>query len=511
MCRSARVARSFRASKAAASSAASASCRSISRRTCSAAERFSSAAAASEARTAASRSTSRAASLRLASLRASRTASASASPSVRSQFSEVTTAVTSRGKPRASMALTTVAISPRSRPENTAHRRDPNSPPRIGNVSSLRGASQSGSWICSASIRGRSRYACGTGKTGTSWPPSSSSNSRTRGISSARNPASRTAGGPSGSASGRSASSPEAKPMMAASCASVRSLMRDASSAFSSVKLPVRSRRERTGGAVASKKFGPGPAAGPDSTKSAAASSASSSSSQRTVSRHSLSFMSANGNTGGSGVVGASPSLDRLISSQSSSKKRSSYPVAAHSFSISATHPFSGGATGLPSLSMTRPCSSRWNSRKSPDSSAPPPLKGASRPVAVRVKVSAVRVGRARRPRMPPPPPSRRETAAACGEGAALATAAERDIERRNEAAVAARVGGRRTGTMCRARTVRALVVWTSPVANRRAPRKSKKEKDENSTEPSRSCRRAAQIRGALSTARENARGDLGL
>ena len=35
----------------------------------------------------------------------------------------------------------------------------------------------------------------------------------------------------------------------------------------------------------------------------------------------------------------------------------------------------------------------------------------------------------------------------------------------------AARVGGRRTGTVCRARTVRALVVWTSPVANRRAPR----------------------------------------
>lgn len=136
----------------------------------------------------------------------------------------------------------------------------------------------------------------------------------------------------------------------------------------------------------------------------------------------------------------------------------------------------------MPSLSMTRPCSSRWNSRKSPESSAPPPLKGASRPVAVRVKVSAVRVGRARRPRMPPPPPSRRETAAACGEGAALATAAERDIERRNEAAVAARVGGRRTGTMCRARTVRALVLWTSPVANRRAPRKSKKEKEENSS-----------------------------
>ena len=116
----------------------------------------------------------------------------------------------------------------------------------------------------------------------------------------------------------------------------------------------------------------------------------------------------------------------------------------------------------MPSLSMTRPCSSLWNSRKSPSSSAPPPLEGASRSVAVRVKVSAVRVGRARRPRMPPPLLSRRETAAASDEGAARATAAERDIERRNGAAVATRVDGSRTGAVYRARTVGALLVWPS-------------------------------------------------
>mmetsp|Transcript_7096 Transcript_7096/g.29306 ORF Transcript_7096/g.29306 Transcript_7096/m.29306 type:complete len:238 (+) Transcript_7096:1978-2691(+) len=226
MCLSARVARSFRAFSAAASSAASASCLSISRCTRSAAERVSAAAAASTARIAASRSAvllRLVSSLRRASLLASRTASASASPRLFSQFSEVTTAVTSRGRPRDSIALTIIAISPRSRPENTTHRRDPKSPPRTPKVASLRGDSQSGSGILSASIKGLSRYVCATGTTGTSCPPSSSSNSRTRGISSARKPASRTAGGPSGSSSPSPASRPEANPMMAASCASVRS------------------------------------------------------------------------------------------------------------------------------------------------------------------------------------------------------------------------------------------------------------------------------------------------
>ena len=118
----------------------------------------------------------------------------------------------------------------------------------------------------------------------------------------------------------------------------------------------------------------------------------------------------------------------------------------------------------MPSLSMTRPRSSRWNSRKVPSSSAPLPPEAASRPVAVRVKVSAVRVERARQPRMPPPLLSRRATAAACGEGAARATAAEGDIERRNEASVVARVvasARARCSALGRSRSV----VWPLPGA----------------------------------------------
>jgi hypothetical protein len=71
---------------------------------------------------------------------------------------------------------------------------------------------------------------------------------------------------------------------------------------------------------------------------------------------------------------------------------------------------------------------------------------------------------------MPPPLLSRRATAAACGEGAARATAAEGDIERRNEAAVVARVvasARARCSALGRSRSV----VWPLPAlvpANRR-------------------------------------------
>ena len=156
----------------------------------------------------------------------------------------------------------------------------------------------------------------------------------------------------------------------------------------------------------------------------------------------------------------------------------------------------------MPSLSMTRPCSSRWNSRKSPESSAPPPLKGASRPVAVRVKVSAVRVGRARR-RMPPPPPSRRETAAACG-GAPRDRRGEDIGEGTRRRSPRASVG--RTGTMCAlGRSARSCCGRRpSPIV---VPREKAKRRRRRTPPPS-VCRPRANSRRAVDL--ENARGDLG-
>ena len=91
-----------------------------------------------------------------------------------------------------------------------------------------------------------------------------------------------------------------------------------------------------------------------------------SSSSQVTVSFQSSSLMFLNGNFSFAGGLGPG-----LTSSQSSSKNLSSYPVAAHSFSMSRTQLFSGATTWLPSMSRTRPCSSRGNSRNSPSFPSP--------------------------------------------------------------------------------------------------------------------------------------------
>mmetsp|Transcript_2893 Transcript_2893/g.12416 ORF Transcript_2893/g.12416 Transcript_2893/m.12416 type:complete len:296 (+) Transcript_2893:2229-3116(+) len=261
----------------------------------------------------------------------------------------------SLGNPRDSIALTTVAISPRSSPLKTTHRCDPNSPPWL-NRSCTRGDSQSGSRICNAAYRGRRRYSCGIGATGTSWPPSSSSNSRTRGISSARNPARSTAGGPSGSSASPPPPARASKPSIAASSSHVRSITGGVN--------PGPGSRRGSGleagledASARALRAARRPAAASDSVMVPSAAS----SSHVTVSLHSSSSMSLNGYFSLGGGLGPG-----LTSSQSSSKNLSSYPVAAHSRSISRTQLFSGETTTLPSMSSTRPCSSLGNSRNSP-------------------------------------------------------------------------------------------------------------------------------------------------
>mmetsp|Transcript_12629 Transcript_12629/g.50719 ORF Transcript_12629/g.50719 Transcript_12629/m.50719 type:complete len:297 (-) Transcript_12629:188-1078(-) len=263
----------------------------------------------------------------------------------------------SLGKPRDSIALTTVAISPRSSPLKTTHRCDPNSPPWL-NRSCARGDSQSGSRICNAAYRGRRRYSCGIGATGTSWPPSSSSNSRTRGISSARNPARSTAGGPSGSSCSSPGSPPPpraSKPSIAASSSYVRSITGGVNPGPGSRRGSAEARLEDASARAVRAARRPAAASDSEIVPSAA------SSSHVTVSLHSSSSMSLNGYFSLGGGLGPG-----LTSSQSSSKNLSSYPVAAHSRSISRTQLFSGETTTLPSMSSTRPCSSLGNSRNSP-------------------------------------------------------------------------------------------------------------------------------------------------
>ena len=177
--------------------------------------------------------------------------------------------------------------------------------------------------------------------------------------------------------------------------------------------------------------------------------------------------------------------------------------------STAATHPFSGGQTGLPSLSMTRPCSSRWNSRKSPESSAPPP-RAARRGPWPRVKVSAVRVVRARRPRMPPPPPSRRDDAAAVARARRLrpprrGTSSEGTRQRSPRASV----GGARARCVALGRSARSCCGRRpSPIV---VPREKAKRRRRRTPPPSRSCRPRANSRRAVDCSRKRARGDLGL